>query len=260
MSANSRRPVRESAIWQAYSRSRYAALFYTLLFMLVIWPAAATIGLPQVGIKLLLGACLLAARRGTASAQTRRRGWRPWLVAGLLAIPVCLAARAPVQGAITNTHCTAAPTAMPAPPASPVTAAAYLAQGDADFDRGDCARAIATYSQAIALDPQYAEAYNNRAYTYMMQENYARALPDLDRAIQLRPTYVHALLNRGDLYNYYYAIDRRRAIADYDRVIAQGPAVYGGTSVCGHRWLALHNGWHLSTLAIFVHGPAVGCE
>lgn len=72
MSVNSRRPVRESAIWQAYSRSRYAALFYTLLFMLVIWPAAATIGLPQVGIKLLLGACLLAALMPNATKRTAK--------------------------------------------------------------------------------------------------------------------------------------------------------------------------------------------
>lgn len=141
-----------------------------------------------------------------------------------------------------------------------MTAADYLALGDYDFDRGDCVQAIAAYSQAIALNPQYAEAYNNRAYTYMMQADYARALPDLDTAIRLRPTYVHALMNRGDIYNFNYQIDRQKAIADYDRVIAQGPTAYHDTSVCGHRWLALHNGWHLSTLAVFVQGPDAGCR
>ena len=50
-------------------------------------------------------------------------------------------------------------------------------------------------------------------------------------------------MNRGDIYNYYHAIDRGRAIADYDRVIAQGPAARRGTSVCGHRMLALNDGW-----------------
>jgi hypothetical protein len=40
---------------------------------------------------------------------------------------------------------------------------------------------------------------------------YADALPALDRAIALRPTYVNALMNRGDIYNFYYQIDRARA-------------------------------------------------
>jgi tetratricopeptide (TPR) repeat protein len=58
---------------------------------------------------------------------------------------------------------------------------------------------------------QTAEAYNNRAYTYMTIRDYADALPDLDQATALRPTYVNALMNRGDIYNFYYQIDRARA-------------------------------------------------
>jgi tetratricopeptide (TPR) repeat protein len=216
-------------------------------------------------LRVLLVAPLLLAATGVALVWALRRWrgaarWRVGLVVGLLAIPMFLVARAQVASATTNTRCAVASTPALASPASPVTAADYLAQGDDAFDRGDCAYAIAAYSQAIALDPQYAEAYNNRAYAYMMEEDYARALPDLDRAIQLRPTYIHALMNRGDIYNYDYAIDRQKAVADYDRIIAQGPAAYRDTSVCGHRYLALHDGWHLSTLAVFVQGPDAGCH
>ena len=38
-------------------------------------------------------------------------------------------------------------------------------------------------------------------------------------------------------------IDRARAVADYDRVLAQGPEARRGTAVCGHRMLALNDGW-----------------
>jgi len=153
--------------------------------------------------------------------------------------------------------------ALSSPPAALVTAADYLAQGDYEFDRGDCARAIAAYSRAIELNPSSAEAYNNRAYTYMTQKDYAHALPDLDHAIRLRPNYVNALINRGDIYNYYYQIDRARAVADYDRVIAQGPAAYRNTSVCGHRLVALNGsvtpGLWLSVV-LSGHPAEVGCE
>ena len=146
-----------------------------------------------------------------------------------------------------------------APPAQLVTAADYFAKGDYEFEAGNCDAAIADYTQSIALDPQMATAYNNRAYTYMAKQDYASALPDLDRAIALRPDYVNALMNRGDIYNYYYKIDFDKAIADYDRVLALAPQ---HTSVCGHRLLALHHGWDLGVLATVVTaGPELaGCQ
>ncbi|HZQ08084.1 MAG TPA: tetratricopeptide repeat protein, partial [Anaerolineae bacterium] len=151
-----------------------------------------------------------------------------------------------------------APTLSLQAPAALNTAQDYLAQGDYDFERKNYAQAIADYSQAIALDPDFAEAYNNRAYTYMTLENYALALPDLDRAIELRPNYVNALMNRGDIYNYYYQIDRARAVEDYDRVLAINPHV---PTLCGHRMLALHNGWNLTVYAdILINGLDSGCK
>ena len=136
----------------------------------------------------------------------------------------------PVSGATSS-----APTAL-------VSAQDWFARGDYDFDRGDCAKAIADYSQAIALKPNFAEAYNNRAYTQMLLKDYAAALPDLDHAIQLRPNYLNALMNRGDIYNFYYQIDYTSAIADYNRVLALGVQAYEHTSLCGHRALALNRG------------------
>ena len=56
-----RRTDRETGFWGAYLRQRYAILFYTLLVMLVAIPMAPTIGLPEALIRVLMGACLLAA-------------------------------------------------------------------------------------------------------------------------------------------------------------------------------------------------------
>jgi tetratricopeptide (TPR) repeat protein len=141
-----------------------------------------------------------------------------------------------------------------------VTAQDYLAQGDLDYERGYCDEAIADYTHAIDLDPDFAEAYNNRAYIYMVKKDYAAALPDLDRALELRPNYVNALMNRGDIYNYYYAIDYDRAVADYDLVLSIDPNAADHTSVCGHRLLALNHGWNPNVLAsVLTNGVTAGC-
>jgi len=160
-----------------------------------------------------------------------------------------------VRAAETNSWCTTTHQEHSQPPNVLVSATDYFAQGDYDYDRGACAQAIAAYTEAIKIDPTFAAAYNNRAYTYMMEQDYAPALADLDRAIELRPDYAHALMNRGDIYNN-ALVDRPRAIADYDRLIALGPAATQDTQVCGHRFLAVHNGWHLSTILDL---PYAGC-
>jgi tetratricopeptide (TPR) repeat protein len=183
------------------------------------------------------------------------------VVAGALVVvlAVGLAAAARVaQVAQPAPYCGGQSQPLTAPPAQLVTAADYFTLGDSEFEAGNCNGAVDAYSQVIALDPQLATAYNNRAYTYMAQHNYAAALPDLDRALALRPDYVNALMNRGDIYNYYYHIDYDKAIADYDRVLALD---HQHTSVCGHRLLAQHHGWDLAVLAtVVMQRGAAGCS
>lgn len=62
---------RATTLWQAYGRHRYAVLFYSLLFMMVAEPIAATFNMPQILIKLLFALCLLLAVLPNATTQTR---------------------------------------------------------------------------------------------------------------------------------------------------------------------------------------------
>src|SRR5262245_65715097 len=84
------------------------------------------------------------------------------------------------------------------------TAEEFLERGDKEFDGGNCKEAIAAYSQALTINREYAEAYNNRAYTFMRMQYYRRALEDLDQALSIRPEYLHALMNRGDIHTYFF--------------------------------------------------------
>jgi len=65
------RPGREVGLWQAYTAHRYAILFYASLVMLIVLPIATWVGLPAKVIRLLMGACLLAAVMPNGTRRTR---------------------------------------------------------------------------------------------------------------------------------------------------------------------------------------------
>jgi tetratricopeptide (TPR) repeat protein len=95
------------------------------------------------------------------------------------------------------------PTEKPAIAIGPLdTAEAYLQRGDLYSEIRDYESAIADYTQAIRLNPDYAEAYNNRGYTFAMEGKggMAKAIADYSKAIQLRPDYAYAYNNRGVVY------------------------------------------------------------
>jgi tetratricopeptide (TPR) repeat protein len=177
---------------------------------------------------------------------------KKWLPIGLLTISTVglMAFRIYSAATVPDSQCTHPSNANKQAVAT--TANDYFLQGDHEYDMGNCKQAISDYTKAIELNPNYAEAYNNRAYTNMRMQNYKDALPDLDKAITLRPDYMNAHMNRGDIYNYYYNIDRNKAIEDYNKVIALGGS--HGTSVCGHKAMAQSNNFlPLAFLRFFIN-------
>lgn len=101
-----------------------------------------------------------------------------------------------------------------------------LTDAQASFERAqvnyvqqDYERAIADYSQAIALnyEPQ-SEPYYNRAYIYYVQQNYEQAVEDFSRAIELNYEPLNIpYYNRGNAF--FYLGDNERAIEDYSKAI-----------------------------------------
>ncbi len=85
---------------------------------------------------------------------------------------------------------------------NPEYAEAYNNRGNAYADLGDYEQAIADYDQALALNPEYAEAYNNRGVAYASLGEYEIAIADYDQAISLNPDYASAYINRGIIYIY----------------------------------------------------------
>ena len=62
---------------------------------------------------------------------------------------------------------------------------AYIDQGNARADQGDLAGAIADYTQAITVDPQYASAYYNRGGVRATAGEKAEAMADYTKPLLL---------------------------------------------------------------------------
>lgn len=64
----------------------------------------------------------------------------------------------------------------------------------------DYTQALAAYDKAITLDPQLAEAYNNRGIVKYELGKFSEAISDYTSAIDLKANYIDALNNRGNTY------------------------------------------------------------
>lgn len=103
----------------------------------------------------------------------------------------------------------------------PKYAAACNNRGDAKSKLGRPADAISDYDQAIAIDPKNAAAYNNRGNAKIDLGHHAEAIFDFERAILIDPKHVDAYNNRG---NAKTDLGRHaEAITDFDQAIAIDP-------------------------------------
>jgi Tfp pilus assembly protein PilF len=101
------------------------------------------------------------------------------------------------------------------------TAKEYLIRGDRLSAAKDYGHAILDYDQAIRLNPEYAEAYNNRGYAYYWNDDATHAIADYSLAIELRPNYPYAYNNRGAAYMASGHPDQ--AISDFDDALQLQP-------------------------------------
>ena len=81
-------------------------------------------------------------------------------------------------------------------------------------------KAIEAYTRAIALNPNYANAYNNRGLAYGNKGQLDRAIEDYNKAIALYPNFADAYGNRGVAY--YMKGNMGKAISDLQKACDMG--------------------------------------
>ena len=104
---------------------------------------------------------------------------------------------------------------------NPQFAEAYNNRGITKDRLGRHEEAITDYNEAIRINPQLAEAYYNRGTTKDLLGRHEEAIADYDQAIRINPQYAEAYYNRGNAKG---ELDRHEeAIADYDQAIRINP-------------------------------------
>ena len=112
----------------------------------------------------------------------------------------------------------------------PDFAAAFDKRGNAKSDKGDLDGALADYTKAIELKPDFAGAYNNRSNAKQANGDLAGAIADCSKAIELKPDYALAYCNRGIVEE--AKGDLGGALADYNKAIELKPDL---TEACVRR-------------------------
>ena len=99
----------------------------------------------------------------------------------------------------------------------------YLSKGFALSLKKDYKEAITNYDQAIKLNPNLAEAYNNRGNVRDDLGDKQGAIADYDQAIKLNPNWANAYIGRGHVRS--ELGDKQGALTDFDQGIKLNPNV-----------------------------------
>jgi Flp pilus assembly protein TadD len=98
---------------------------------------------------------------------------------------------------------------------------AYNGRGLAYAMKNDLDTATADFTQAIRINPKDAGAYYLRGLTYKNKKDYNKAIADFTQAIRLNPNDADAFYYRG--HAYYLKKDYKKAIADYEAALRINP-------------------------------------
>ena len=120
---------------------------------------------------------------------------------------------------------------------NPELAEIYNNRGNAYSHKGEFDIAIRDFNTAIALTPEFAEAYDNRGIAYSHKGEFDIAIRDFNTAIALTPEFGGVYNNRGIAY--YRKGELDTAIQDYNTAIALTPEFGGAYSNRGEVWLHL---------------------
>src|SRR5271166_1720246 len=103
----------------------------------------------------------------------------------------------------------------------PDFADAFINRGSTRADKGDLDGALADYEEAIRLEPELAEGFYNRGSARHDKGDLDGALADYEEAIRLQPDFAQAFHNRGIVRDDKGDLDG--ALADYEEAIRLQP-------------------------------------
>ena len=100
-----------------------------------------------------------------------------------------------------------------------------LCRGSKAMNRRDYDHALKHFDRAIELDPNFAEAYNQRAIVHFLAERYDRAIEDCRRAVERMPCHFGAWAGMGHCHA--HEGELAEAVRCYERALEVNPHLDG---------------------------------
>jgi len=98
-----------------------------------------------------------------------------------------------------------------------------VCRGAEAVEAKDFPRALDLFNQAIRSDPDFAEAYNQRAIAYYLMEDYEKSIADCRRAIRRMPCHFGAMCGMGHCHAHLQQIPQ--AIEYYQKALEMNPHI-----------------------------------
>lgn len=117
---------------------------------------------------------------------------------------------------------------------------AYAMRALAHAMRGNYSRSIPDYDEALQINPDFAVAWNNRAWSLFKSGQPMRALPDVQRSLDLSPLSAHSYDTRAHIRQ--VTGDPERALKDYNKAIRLGGRRMTRLYQCGLQERGLYQG------------------
>ena len=109
-------------------------------------------------------------------------------------------------------------------------------KAEALFDDGQCEEAIEWYDKALAIYPNYVEAWNKKGDCLEFLDRYEEALQCYDNALSINPNYTFAWLSKADVLS---ILERHEeAIEWYDKLLEIYPEF---ATAWDHKGIPLHD-------------------
>jgi tetratricopeptide (TPR) repeat protein len=96
-----------------------------------------------------------------------------------------------------------------------------MARGCEAMTHREFSAADQCFDEAIRLDPEFAEAYNQRALSRYLQENYAESIEDCRQVVKRMPCHFGAWAGMGHCYA--HLGDLQRAVESYEKALDVNP-------------------------------------
>ena len=78
-----------------------------------------------------------------------------------------------------------------------MTSEVHFLRGNAFYEIKEYRSAVGAFTEAVQLDPRFAEAYNNRGRAFLSLVKNERAIEDFDEALRIKSDFSIAYNNRG---------------------------------------------------------------